>query len=51
VPSALATKGRDAQVILPSSISSRDRQNVAWLVRHGVQLSLLPKRPSTCTSR
>ena len=45
VLSALAAKGRDARVILPATISSRDRQNVAWLVQHGVQVRLLPKRP------
>jgi len=42
---ALAAKGSSARVILPSSISRQDRRNVSWLVEHGVQVRLLPKRP------
>jgi len=40
---ALEAKGSTARVILPSTISSQDRRNAEALVRHGVQVRLMPK--------
>ena len=42
---AIAAKGAQAWVILPSSISGQDKRNVAFLMRHGVHVRLLPKKP------
>lgn len=42
---ALAAKGRDLRLILPSSINAEDRRDVAFLRQHGCQVRLLPKRP------
>ncbi len=48
---AIAAKGRLARVILPASISRQDKRNVHGLMRHGVQIRLLPRNPCTCTPR
>ncbi|MEY2340957.1 phospholipase D-like domain-containing protein [Acidithiobacillus sp. IBUN Pt1247-S3] len=42
---ALATKGRDLRMILPSSISEKDKQDVQYLRAHGCQIRLMPKKP------
>lgn len=42
---AIAAKGAQAWVILPSSISPQDKRNVAFLMQHGVHVRLLPKKP------
>jgi len=42
---ALAAKGRDLRMILPSSINSEDRRDVAFLREHGCQVRLLTKKP------
>lgn len=42
---ALAAKGRDLRLILPSSLSSKDKQNVDFLRAHGCQVRLLAKKP------
>ena len=42
---ALADKGAQAWVILPSSISAQDKRSVAFLMRHGVHVRLMLKRP------
>lgn len=42
---ALADKGAQAWVILPSSISAQDKRSVAFLMQHGVHVRLMPKRP------
>lgn len=41
----IANKGGQAWMILPSSISGADKRNAAWLVKHGVHVRLLPKKP------
>ncbi len=42
---ALATKGADLRLILPSSINAEDRRDVAFLRQHGCQVRLLPVQP------
>ena len=42
---ALAAKGRDLRMILPASINSEDRRDVAFLREHGCQVRLLSKKP------
>ncbi|PKY10053.1 GTP-binding protein [Acidithiobacillus marinus] len=42
---AIAAKGRLARVILPASINTQDKQDVAFLEQHGVQVRLLPVKP------
>jgi phosphatidylserine/phosphatidylglycerophosphate/cardiolipin synthase-like enzyme len=42
---ALAAKGKDLRLILPSSINSEDKRDVAFLRAHGCQVRLLPKKP------
>ena len=42
---ALAAKGRDLRMILPASINSEDRRDVAFLREHGGQVRLLSKKP------
>lgn len=42
---AIAAKGRLARVILPASINAQDKQDVAFLEQHGVQVRLLPVKP------
>ncbi|WP_215844012.1 phospholipase D-like domain-containing protein [Acidithiobacillus montserratensis] len=42
---ALAAKGSDLRLILPSSINSEDQRDVAFLRSHGCQVRLLPKKP------
>ncbi|MBU2859757.1 GTP-binding protein, partial [Acidithiobacillus ferrooxidans] len=42
---ALAAKGRDLRMILPSSINREDRRDVAFLREHGCQVRLLSKKP------
>jgi phosphatidylserine/phosphatidylglycerophosphate/cardiolipin synthase-like enzyme len=42
---ALAAKGRDLRLILPSSINGKDQRDVAFLRSHGCQVRLLPKKP------
>lgn len=41
----IADKGGQAWMILPSSISGADKRNAAWLVKHGVHVRSLPKKP------
>ncbi|MBU2800800.1 GTP-binding protein [Acidithiobacillus caldus] len=42
---ALATKGKDLRMILPATISTEDRRDVAFLEQHGCQVRLMPKKP------
>lgn len=42
---AMAGKGNQLRIILPSSISAQDHRNAAWLAGKGVKVRLLPKRP------
>lgn len=42
---AIAAKGHLARVILPASINAQDKQDVAFLEQHGVQVRLLPVKP------
>ncbi|MHB1279879.1 MAG: phospholipase D-like domain-containing protein [Acidithiobacillus sp.] len=42
---ALAAKGGDLRMILPTSINSEDQRDVAFLRSHGCQVRLLPKSP------
>jgi phosphatidylserine/phosphatidylglycerophosphate/cardiolipin synthase-like enzyme len=42
---AIAQKGALARVILPASINAQDKQNVAFLRAHGVQVRLMPVKP------
>ena len=42
---ALAAKGKDLRMILPASINSEDKRDVAFLRSHGCQVRLLPKKP------
>lgn len=42
---AIAAKGHDVRIILPASISSKDRKNAQWLESHGVQVRLMPVKP------
>ncbi|MGE4529798.1 MAG: phospholipase D-like domain-containing protein [Acidithiobacillus sp.] len=42
---AIAAKGKLARVILPASINSTDKRDVAFLESHGVQVRLLPVTP------
>lgn len=42
---ALAAKGRDLRLILPASINSEDKRDVAFLRSHGCQVRLLPVKP------
>ncbi|MHB0888081.1 phospholipase D-like domain-containing protein [Acidithiobacillus sp.] len=42
---ALAAKGHDLRMILPASIDSEDRRDVAFLRSHGCQVRLLPVKP------
>ncbi len=42
---AISAKGRLARVILPSGISTQDQRNVDFLLRHGVQVRFLPRKP------
>ncbi len=42
---ALAAKGQGLRLILPASINSEDRRDVAFLQAHGCQVRLLPKKP------
>ena len=42
---AIAARGHLARVILPASINTQDKQDVAFLRAHGVQVRLLPKKP------
>lgn len=42
---AIAAKGSLARVILPASINAQDKQDVAFLEQHGVQVRLLPVKP------
>ena len=42
---ALAAKGRDLRMILPASINSEDKRDVAFLRSHGCQVRLLPVKP------
>ncbi len=44
VLNAIAAKGRQAYLILPSSLSRTDLRNVAFLKARGVQIRLMPKR-------
>ncbi|MBU2738360.1 phospholipase D-like domain-containing protein [Acidithiobacillus concretivorus] len=42
---AIAQKGSLAKVILPASINAQDKQDVAFLRAHGVQVRLMPVKP------
>jgi phosphatidylserine/phosphatidylglycerophosphate/cardiolipin synthase-like enzyme len=42
---ALAAKGHELRMILPSSINSEDKRDVAFLRAHGCQVRLMPKKP------
>ncbi len=42
---ALAAKGKDLRMILPSSINGEDQRDVAFLRQHGCQVRLLPVKP------
>ncbi len=42
---ALAAKGRNLRMILPASINSEDRRDVAFLREHGCRVRLLSKKP------
>lgn len=42
----IARKGHLARVILPASINREDKRDVAYLRRHGVQVRLMPARPT-----
>ncbi len=42
---ALAAKGKDLRLILPSNINSEDQRDVAFLRAHGCQVRLLPVKP------
>jgi phosphatidylserine/phosphatidylglycerophosphate/cardiolipin synthase-like enzyme len=42
---ALAAKGKDLRLILPASINSEDRRDVAFLRSHGCQVRLMPVKP------
>jgi Phosphatidylserine/phosphatidylglycerophosphate/cardiolipin synthases and related enzymes len=42
---AIEAKGADARIIFPMTLSASDRDQVAALQRHGVQVGFLPKRP------
>ncbi|MBU2821896.1 GTP-binding protein, partial [Acidithiobacillus caldus] len=42
---ALAAKGRDLRMILPASINSEDKRDVAFLRSHGCQVRLMPVKP------
>jgi phosphatidylserine/phosphatidylglycerophosphate/cardiolipin synthase-like enzyme len=42
---ALAAKGKDLRMILPASIDAQDKQDVAFLQRHGCQVRLMPVKP------
>jgi len=42
---ALAAKGKDLRLILPASIDAQDKQDVAFLQRHGCQVRLMPVKP------
>ena len=42
---AIARKGHLARVILPASINAQDKQDVAFLRAHGVQVRLMPVKP------
>ncbi|MEY2342102.1 phospholipase D-like domain-containing protein [Acidithiobacillus sp. IBUN Pt1247-S3] len=42
---ALAAKGRDLRMILPSSINDDDQRDVAFLRAHGCQVRLMPRKP------
>lgn len=42
---ALAAKGRDLRLILPSSINAEGLRDVAFLRGHGCQVRLMPKNP------
>ncbi|MBE7567746.1 GTP-binding protein [Acidithiobacillus thiooxidans] len=42
---AIARKGPLARVILPASINAQDKQNVAFLRAHGVQVRMMPVKP------
>lgn len=44
VLNAIAAKGRQAYLILPSSLSRTDLRNVAFLKTHGVHIRLMPKQ-------
>lgn len=43
---AIAAKGHLARLILPASINWEDKKDVAYLRRHGVQVRLMPVRPT-----
>ena len=42
---ALAAKGKDLRLILPASINSEDKRDIAFLRQHGCQVRLLPVKP------
>ncbi|MDR7925866.1 phospholipase D-like domain-containing protein [Acidithiobacillus thiooxidans] len=42
---AIAQKGALARVILPASINAQDKQDVAFLRAHGVQVRMMPVKP------
>lgn len=42
---AMAAKGRDLRMILPTSINSEDQRDVAFLRQHGCQVRLMPVKP------
>ncbi|OCX85985.1 phospholipase D-like domain-containing protein [Acidithiobacillus thiooxidans] len=42
---AIAQEGALARVILPASINAQDKQDVAFLRAHGVQVRLMPVKP------
>ncbi len=42
---AIEAKGADARIIFPMTLSQADRDRVAQLQRHGVQVGFLPKHP------
>lgn len=42
---ALAAKGKDLRMILPTSINAKDQQDVAFLRRHGCRVRLIPVKP------
>lgn len=42
---AIEAKGADARIIFPMTLSRSDRDRVAQLQRHGVQVGFMPKHP------
>jgi len=48
---AIAAKGRLARVIMPANINAQDRKDAQFLEAHGVQVRLMPARPTYIHSK